>query len=200
MRRIPGALLLVWLIASAATPAAAHKMKAFAAAEGAEIAGYAYFSPGADRAVAVTVTVTDGSGATIHSGTTDEEGAFRFPARTRSDHRISVSGADGHAASFTVRAAELPESLPPAGTASAVAAAPVAEPAAAAPAPSPATADLQAIVDRSVARQLRPLREQIDAWYEKIWWHDVLGGIGYIVGVAGLVFGLSRRTPKSPAP
>ncbi len=184
-----------------AGPAAAHKMKVFAAADGAEIAGYVYFSPGADRGVQVAIAVSDGTGATVYSGTTDEEGTFRFSARTRSDHRIEASGTDGHAASYLVSAAELPESLPPAGVASVAAAvSSPPEPAAPTTAAGPAAAELRAIVDRSVAQQLRPLREQIDGWYEKIWWHDILGGLGYIIGLAGLAYGLARRPNKGGTP
>lgn len=197
MRGLARALALLTLATLLGTgPAAAHKMKVFAAADGAEIAGYVYFSPGADRAIRVAIAVTDGTGAIVFSGTTDEEGAFRFVARTRSDHRIEASGTDGHAASYLVPAAELPESLPSAGVpATAVAAAPT-ESAGPTPVAAPAAAELRAIVDRSVAQQLRPLREQIDGWYEKIWWHDILGGIGYIIGLAGLAYGLARRPSK----
>ena len=193
---LPGLAMLV-----ATSPAAAHKMKVFAAADGAEIAGYVYFSPGADRGVQVAIAVSDGTGATVYSGTTDDEGAFHFTARTRSNHRIEASGTDGHAASYLVQAAELPESLPMAGAVSVVAAAPaLPEPTAPTTLAGPAAAELRTLVDRAVAQQLRPLREQLDAWYEKIWWHDILGGIGYIIGLAGLAYGLARRPNKRGTP
>lgn len=158
-------------------PAFAHKMKVFATAEGAAISGHAYFS-GGDRAQGVTVTVADPAGTMLHKLTTDAQGAFTFIATIRSDHRISVDGDDGHAAHFTIAAAELPDSL----------AAGPAAPSTSAPAP-----DLQAMIDASLARQLRPLREQLDAYHDKIWWHDVIGGLGAILGVFGLAYGLTAR-------
>ncbi|WP_035690648.1 hypothetical protein [Azospirillum halopraeferens] len=169
---------------TAATPALAHKMKLFATAEGATVAGYAYFSPGG-RARDVPVTAVDGDGVTVFRGRTDAEGAFRFPAERRSDLTIVVSGADGHEARFTLRAAELPGTLP--GGPSAAAAPP---PAAAPSGPPP---DLAALIEASVARQVRPLREQLDAYEAAVGMRDVAGGLGYIIGLAGLAYGLSMR-------
>jgi len=180
-------------------PALAHKMKIFASATGATILGYAYFNADS-RAVQTKVTVQGGDGSTVYTGRTDDKGQFAVQATRRMDHHISVIGEDGHMATFTVTAAELPDSLPPAEGA-APAPAPAAVPAAAA-APVVGSDDLRSFIDQSVSRQLRPLREQIDAYQEKIWLHDVIGGIGYIVGVAGLAFGFAnrRRRPQATEP
>ncbi len=62
--------------------------------------------------------------------------------------------------------------------------------------PAPPEVVNEALLEQVVARQVRPLREQLDAYQNKIWWHDVVGGLGYIVGLGGLAFGLMRR--KSP--
>jgi nickel transport protein len=175
-----------------AGPAQAHKLKAFATATGTTIEGYAYFSPGG-RAHQATVTVTAPDGSVLASTATDDDGNFRIDAKRRIDHIITVDGGDGHVASYTVTAGELPDSLP--GTSS-----PQTQPqSAATPAPAavgtPIVEDtaLRSFIDQSVSRQIRPLREQIDAYQEKIWWHDVLGGIGYILGLGGLAFGFSER-------
>ncbi len=179
-----------WLPALLALPmiahghaALAHRMKVFAAAEGAMVSGYVYFSPGGRaRDAAVVATVPDGT--VIFQGRTDPDGGFRFEAGQRRDLRITAEGGDGHEASFVVRAAELPDAppaAPPVGTA-------------------PPPADLAALVERSVARQVRPLREQLDAFQDAARWHDVLGGIGYIVGLGGLAYGLAMRPRKRPRP
>ncbi|EPY02349.1 hypothetical protein [Magnetospirillum fulvum] len=179
-------------------PALAHKMKIFASATGATILGYAYFNADS-RAVQTKVSVRGADGSTVFTGVTDDKGQFAVQATRRMDHHISVIGDDGHMATFTVTAAELPDSLPPAGGAAPA-------PAAAVPAAAAATVvgsdDLRNFIDQSVSRQLRPLREQIDAYQEKIWLHDVIGGIGYIVGVAGLAFGFAnrRRRPQVTEP
>ncbi len=180
------AALAVLTLLAGNTPASAHKMKVFATAEGAAISGYAYFSSGS-RAMQAKVTATGADGIPVFEGVTDDQGQFAFPAVRRMDHVITVDGGDGHMATFTITAAELPESLPPAGPASATPA-PVSTPPA-----EIAPNDLRAFIDQSIARQIRPLREQLDAYQEKIWWHDVIGGIGYIVGVAGFAFGWANR-------
>jgi len=167
----------------AALPAEAHKLKAFATAEGADVSGYAYFSPGG-RAQQATVTVTEPDGSLVARPAVEEDGSFRFTARHRVDQRIRVDGGDGHVATYTVTAAELPDTLPGGGEAVS----------AAAPAAAPAeTPDLAAVIERSVARQIRPLREQLDAYQEKVWSHDVLGGLGVIFGLGGVAYGLAER-------
>jgi nickel transport protein len=179
----------------------AHKLKAFATAEGTTLIGYAYFSSGG-RPRQASVAVTDADGNILTTTITDDEGNFRVEAKRRVDHRITVDGGDGHAATYTVTASELPDTLPAAGgqpaapvSAATVPADPPPEMAA------PATdAGLRAFIDQSVSRQIRPLREQIDAYQEKIGWHDVLGGIGYIIGLGGLAFGLSERRRRTDAP
>lgn len=178
------------LCLSSVSPAFAHKMKVFASAQGAEVSGYAYFNTG-DRAQDSLVVITTADGAKLAEMKTDGEGKFHFQALHRVDHTITVDAGDGHMASFTVKAAELPESLPGTGIAKAAAEPPPA--ASPASVPIPADADLKAFIDQSVSRQIQPLREQIDAYQEKIWWHDVLGGIGYILGLGGLAFGMTGR-------
>lgn len=197
IRRFAGAAAVAVLaLVAAHTPALAHKMKVFASATGAEVSGYAYFN-GDSRAVRTTVTVQGAEGTLVFAGQTDDQGRFSFQATRRMDHVITVDGGDGHAASFTITAAELPASLP----AAAGAVAPVlSAPAPAALAPTDGEGDLRAFIDQSIARQIRPLREQLDAYQEKIWWHDVIGGIGYIVGVAGLAFGWANRKPRRAKP
>jgi len=54
--------------------------------------------------------------------------------------------------------------------------------------------ELGTLVDRAVSRHVTPLREQLETYEQKIRWHDVLGGIGYIIGLAGLAaYGLARK-------
>ena len=64
----------------------------------------------------------------------------------------------------------------------------------AAPQAGTSAATIEAIIEAAVARHVGPLRQQIAAYEDKIRWHDVLGGIGYIVGMTGLAcYFLARR-------
>lgn len=188
------ALLALPMIALS-QPALAHKMKVFAAAEGPVVSGYVYFSPGG-RAQDAAVAATAPDGKVVFQGRTDPEGGFRFEAGQRADLRITANGGDGHEAGFTLKAAELPETLPSMPSAGPAATAPATVPAAVGPSAAQPPAELAALVEQSVARQVRPLREQLDAFEESVKWHDVLGGIGYIVGLGGLAYGLSMRPRK----
>ena len=98
-----------------------------------------------------------------------------------------------------IQAAELPDGLVPYGQA---AAAPGLDKKTEKeqPAPSPAppvkgsdSKELERIVSSAVAKELAPLNKQISAlrqqlndYEDKVRWHDVLGGIGFIVGFAGI--------------
>jgi nickel transport protein len=48
--------------------------------------------------------------------------------------------------------------------------------------------EIEQVVETAVSRQIRPLREQLEAYESKTRLHDTLGGIGYIVGIAGIAF------------
>jgi nickel transport protein len=45
---------------------------------------------------------------------------------------------------------------------------------------------LEAAIERAVARQVRPLREEVAAARDAARLQDILGGIGYLFGLTGL--------------
>ncbi|WKW51920.1 carboxypeptidase regulatory-like domain-containing protein [Rhodomicrobium lacus] len=200
MTRVSIPVLVALMLLMFGGGAEAHKLKVFATATGGVIEGYAYFGTGG-RARLSSVTVASPDGTLLGKTTTDDEGNFRYEATRRVDHVITVDGGDGHVASYTVAADELPQALASGGDAAAPKPSPerTGAPVAAAPAISRGGegADLRAFIDQSIARQIRPLREQIDAYQEKISLHDVLGGLGYILGLGGLAFGFSQRRRRA---
>lgn len=54
-------------------------------------------------------------------------------------------------------------------------------------------AALENLITKAVAQQIRPLREQLNAYEDQVRLRDIVGGIGYIVGLAGLAMWLRRR-------
>ncbi|AGA89760.1 hypothetical protein Thimo_0930 [Thioflavicoccus mobilis 8321] len=184
-------LALACLLLATATPLHAHLLKVFAFAEGQRIEGRAYFAGGA-RAKGAAVEVLAPDGRVLAALRTDDEGEFSYRASAPVDHRIRVDSGDGHVAEWTVHGEELaiespraddpdgaPRSNEPTGTAT--------EPAATARTTDMAApADLDFLIERAVARQVRPLREQLIAYEERVRLHDILGGLGYILGLAGL--------------
>jgi len=191
------------------TPCYAHKAKMFASAEGEPITGYVYYTTGG-KPQRATVLVKDQSGNRLGEVTTDENGEFTFTAETRQDYIFILELADGHRATFTLTAGELPDSLPPADETAIVS--PKSElrvdkeekPPSSDEQLSPQEAreaqisaeKLEKIVDKAVSKQIRPLREQLEQYEEKIRLHDILGGIGYIVGLMGLGYFLSVRKKR----
>jgi len=193
------AIVLAVAAALAPTPAYAHKLKVWAAVEsGARVEGYVYF-PGGGRAPGAKVEVFGPDGKRLAECPTGEEGEFAFDAPYRCDLEFRADSGDGHAASMTVSASELPETLPPYPSAGApeTPPAPVPPPSAA---PGAATGEVApgGTSDSALARQIAQLREQLNAYEDKVRLHDVLGGIGYIAGLAGVVFYFKARArPKT---
>jgi nickel transport protein len=181
--------------------AAAHQLKVFATLTGNEVSVRAYFPPNQPAAGAkVLVFAPDES--VVERLTTDAEGRCTFTARYQMNYRIDVKTADYHGGRYTLKESELPETLPPYSGSS--------EPTSSADAvaydvnqrPSPndeqqtdRTSELEQAVERAVARQIAPLREQIDELESKYRWRDMLGSVAFIVGVSGLaaLFALRYR-------
>jgi nickel transport protein len=193
------AATLLWLLAPG--PALAHKLNLFAAAEGRVIRGEVYFA-GGGKAADVPVRVQSASGEPLAALRSGADGGFAYKATAAVDHQIIAETPDGHRASWLVRAAELGGAFPQGDDADAGASSSAAAPLQAADRPALAAAaaaateigaaearldpDLIAAIERAVARQVRPLREAAAAARDAAGFRDVLGGIGYIVGLAGL--------------
>lgn len=204
-------------------PAAAHRLQVFAAAAGDVIEGSAYFAGGAP-AVGVRVRIESADGRVLAEIAPAADGSFSYHAKAPVDHRVVVRSADGHRAQWLVGALELAPAFGEAGDMNLSAAGASGEsgiasvtatdlavkgPAAdSAPELGPAmheTAKLDsaliAALERAVARQVRPLREELAASDARAGLRDVLGGIGYIVGLAGLALwwrcrGSGPRQPR----
>lgn len=187
--------LFLWFVLAAGfvvvRPAFAHKLKVFASAEGTKITGYAYF-PGGGRASDLPVVIRGPGGQTLGKTRTDEEGRFEFQATRRCDHLIFVKTGTGHAASFTVSSGELSRDLPEVGE-RATQETETFQQIAEVPSHAKEGKNTRAVVERAVNRQIRPLREELDAYHSRARLHEVIGGIGYIVGITGLIFFLRGR-------
>ncbi|WP_157961867.1 hypothetical protein [Acuticoccus kandeliae] len=174
-RRVGLALALVALAAFATSPAAAHRLKVFASRIGPSIEGEAYFAgSGPAEGVAIALEV---EGAVVGTGISGADGRFALPAP---DGAVTVvaDAQDGHVARFAIAAAGAPSSSVPA------------EPAVSAtPAPG---LDAEAL-ETAIARQIAPLAAEIDALESTLRLRDIIGGLGYIVGLFGLVAFLKAR-------
>ncbi len=189
-----------------ASPGPAHKLKMFASAEGNVIAGYVYYTTGG-KAKNATVLVKDTEENTLREVTTNTNGEFTFIAEFKRDYIFVLELANGHRTTFRLTADELPDSLPVVNDGQAVALQNnqdiVKEAVKTSSTENPCEGlkpsqgysleEIERIIDKAVARQIRPLREQLEKYEEKIRLHDILGGIGYIIGLMGLWLFLGVR-------
>ena len=199
---IPG-ILVILTLAMSTTPALAHRVIVFAYAEGGSIHTESKFVPDTPVRQGKIEIMDNKTDEVLLTGKTDDQGKFSFKipqvaAMQKLDLNIVVEAAMGHRGSWLLKAATyLPGAAPknPVGQASlpatkAQAAAPVSATTPAAPAAQTAKVDQQALeaaVNKALVRQLGPINEKLtELTIHRTSLPDVLGGIGYIVGLFGL--------------
>ncbi len=186
------------LLFLAVSPAAAHSLHLFAEGHGTVIRGKAYFR-GGSPAANLQITAFDPGGRAVGETKTDAQGTFTVVAPFRCDYKLLATTSDGHGAEFLVSAAELSAELP------------LPEPAGNSPnggmlaEASPANPTLAELRDDSgttgpladelsgLRVQLTALRQQMAEYEQRTRLRDVLGGIGYILGLAGMALYLAAR-------
>ncbi len=176
-------------------PLFAHQLHVFATAEGKTIRGRAYFR-GGTPAQEVPVRAMDPAGEEIGRTTTDSNGQFSLEARFRCDYRLLVDAGEGHGGEYVIAAAALPGDLPP--RSGGAAASPETTPAAASqsdpPRASSSAPDGGQI--ESLRAQMAQLQAEVNGYEQRVRLSDILGGIGYILGLSGAAFyllGLRRK-------
>lgn len=158
-------LCALFLLLACANPAQAHKLKLFVTSEGGQVTGSLYFA-GGGKAGRVDGQVLDFAGQVVARVRTGDDGSFGFTPPDGAAYRIRFESADGHMAEAGIGAAPI-EIVPVASTAP----------------------DLEV----ALARQLRPLREQIDALENRTRLSDIIGGIGAIFGLFGCYAWIAAR-------
>lgn len=176
-------MVAILVVLPGTAPALAHKLKVFATAIGAGVEGRVYFV-GGGAALDVPVALTDSTGTvTATARTQSPDGSFVLTLPYRDDFTLTADAQDGHVAAFSLRSNRLSDTLPSAPHAI------VADAQSAAQAPAPPEASRGSNIDaieQAVARQIAPLADQVDTMQATIGVRDVVGGIGYILGIFGL--------------
>ena len=153
----------------------AHGLKVFASMDGELADGYVMFA-GGERAGGIAVELQDQQGKPLSTTHSDREGRFRFRLPGPGRFSVVADSGDGHVARYPLELET--QSIGPNATNGTGL--------------SSAGIDPQTL-ERLLARYINPLREQIAAYEAQRRWHDVLGGIGYILGLAGVAFFLLGR-------
>lgn len=207
---LPVLLLMAALLAPAG--ALAHRVNIFAWPEGDNIlveCGFSRSSPVRNG----LVTVYDAAdGRELLQGRTDARGRFAFavPDAVRQGHglRIRVDAGEGHVNDWTLEASEISGAAAPSaepGQAGAPGAAAAASPAVAGTGAAPAlpaaggcpvtAPEVRAIVTEALNTGLAPLRRELAALSAPgPGVRDIIGGLGWIMGLAGIAcYALARR-------
>jgi nickel transport protein len=188
-----GAAVAVFLLYVSALPLHAHKVNIFAWVEGKTIHTESYFPDG--KAVQNgDISVLDSRGNLLLTGTTDSDGLFSFPIPKRDDLTIVLDASMGHRNTYTITAGELgPESTPESGGKEAETSVERSSGTEQAP-PKNVEAmvtleEIRAVVGEEVSRQLEPLAAKLSRLEkdDRVTMSEVFAGIGYILGLMGLV-------------
>jgi nickel transport protein len=183
------ALLLVVVLGVSSPATQAHLLKVFAFAEGNRIDGTTYFVGGIPAAGA-GVEVMSEDGRLLTTLVPNSAGEFSYEAKSQTDHVIVANTGDGHVARWTVPASELTGRHTDSADQDALN---MLSPVTASAATEPSNGELAILVEQSVARQIRPLREQLIAYEDRIRLRDIIGGVGYILGLFGLAIWWRQR-------
>lgn len=186
MKHILTTLILLY----APLPAYAHKVIAGVFPSGKAIEGEIGFSNG-DMAANTEVIITAPDGSALGRATTDADGFFLFTPTKAVTHKFHADLGAGHIVDVTMVAEDVARILGVKATNTTNAAESTTTNAAR---PTEAlSAEAQQAIATAVRDEIRPLRREIAAYREHNNLQNILGGIGYIIGLFGLAFYLAAR-------
>jgi nickel transport protein len=186
----------------AVEPVFAHKVTIFAWVEGDTVHTESKFS-GGRVAKQARIEVYDRAGALLLEGRTDDEGRFVFKAPKQEALRIVLVAGAGHRNEWVVKAEEFAGHVRPAADDDTVLPKQT-EPGGATPLPERidiSREDLQTMIEAALEKQLQPVLRRLHQMDEGPRLVDIIGGIGYILGLVGLgAYVHFRRRSSSEGP
>ena len=196
LRSYPRRLLaVVGVLLLFSSSAYAHKVNMFAFAEGDRIFVEGYFSDG-KRAQHGDIVVFDHNNKELVRGKTDKAGNFSFKIPVKDDLRISLNAGMGHKTGYVISKAEL-AGLPATVTATKDAQVDESrqgEVPAGQRMTTAAGGDVSPVmIRRAVGKAIMPLMRSISELKERSSFSDLIGGIGFIVGVLGVFFYIKAK-------
>ncbi len=182
----------------------AHKVQMFAYAEGENVFVEGYFADG-KKAMKSEVVVYDASGTELFRGRTNDSGQFNFKAPKKTDLRIIVDAGMGHKTEYTLPAGELHIGAGKNTTGTVTASLSKdsksktvrEEKNKVSQTSRFDEAQLQAVVEKavekSVGEAIKPLVRSFTEMQQKNSLTTIIGGIGYILGLMGIVLYFKSR-------
>ena len=176
--------------------AGAHRVNIFAWIEGDTVLVECKY-PDGTKVYEGVIRVLDSAGRELLNGKTNDKGEFSFKVPKQDDLTIVLEAGMGHRADWPLSK----QDLAPAGE-SAVSSAPAPKaetppPAAKESAPgaaSPLPAGIDQAIEKALDKKLAPVLRMLAEMHEqKVRLTDVLGGIGYIIGLVGVAAYFKRK-------
>jgi nickel transport protein len=180
--------------------AAAHRVNVFAWVEGDTVRVECKY-PDGTRVHEGVIRVLDSAGKELLSGKTDTQGEFSFKVPKQDDLTIVLEAGMGHRGDWPLSKQDIaPAGAAPPEPAAASQPAPKTE----APLPptgksapgaaSPPSEDIEQAIEKALDKKLAPvLRMLAEMREQKVRLTDVLGGIGYIIGLVGVAAYFKRK-------
>jgi nickel transport protein len=177
--------------------AGAHRVNIFAWVEGDTVLVECKYPDGREVYEGV-IRVLDSAGKELLNGKTNTKGEFSFKVPKQDDLTIVLEAGMGHRADWPLSK----QDLAPAAGESAVSSAPAPKaetppPAAKESAPgaaSPLPAGIDQAIEKALDKKLAPVLRMLAEMHEqKVRLTDVLGGIGYIIGLVGVAAYFKRK-------
>ncbi len=177
----------------------AHKVNIFAYVEGDKVYTESYFNDG-KKCIDSKIEAFDNQGNKLLEGLTDEEGTFSFEVPSKDvidgDLKVVLTASMGHRAEYIIRADELgdikglfeekiEETEEPEEPLSVISS----------DSSSVDLKEIQSIIEDTLDEKLKPIMREIKKSQEdKISPTEIIGGIGYIIGIFGIIaYFLSRK-------
>jgi nickel transport protein len=187
----------------------AHRVNVFAWAEGDIVYVECKFS-GGKKIVGGDIIVSDSSGVVLLTGRTDDWGKFSFKRPQPTELKITLNAGMGHRAEWTLPAVDGHSGLPADDSPAEKANAP-GKPAGpddqidhrhrerqTAVYAGPNRAEIEAIVEKALDKKMKPVFEMLAASNAKgPGISDIVGGIGYIIGLVGIAAYFNNRRRKN---
>ncbi|MCB2192853.1 MAG: hypothetical protein KQI62_14880 [Deltaproteobacteria bacterium] len=181
--RLSISVVALGLILALAGLAQAHRINVFAYVEDGRIKGEGYM-PGGGKVSNQVVQILDAGGKVLAEAKTNQDGAFSLPLpQAKPPLTVVLSAGAGHQATFELRAADLGAPAPATPAAPATMNAKPATPA------GPVNQDLTPQIKKAVEQAVAPLRAQLAEMAlrsNEVSLRDIIGGLGWIVGLLGL--------------
>lgn len=191
---------MIFLVTFSAAPAFAHKVTIFAWVEGDTIYTQSKFSKGR-KAKGALVTVFDMEGNRLLEGTTDEKGEFSFKIPKKTSLKVVLKASMGHMAEWKMPVEEITaaqssqNTTPEAGVIT-----DTTSPSNRVPTFGPTCVqreEIRRLIDESLDQKLRPIISMLaDSQDQEPGISEVMGGIGYIFGLAGVALYFANRQKR----